>query len=287
MKLSEFVKESDLKDIPSPVRARLEAAVNGEIDRRMSEFSASEEKKFAGLIESVTRKFNEKVTAAVMESVKKTTDTSMNDKMCSVLKDVASVLESANIPATEATKRYQQELEKCNAMLRDAYRQRELVKQKLNNEEKINTIYALTKGMKPGVIDSVIQRFKDADPREVDKDTICAFISGNSNEIKTMDVNPELNGKLDMDNVNAALKEIDGDFDPMNLGLDRDPQEQGKSRSPVRFEAIAKGLDAPSVMSSPDTDLDELSDDASCDADVRKGIAECEAFGNFGGAGFI
>lgn len=287
MKLSEFVNESDLKAVPVSVITRLESVMQAELDRRMAAFSESEEMKFSGLIESVTKRFNEKVSAAVVESVKKNTDTSMNDKMYSVLKDVAAVLESANIPATEATKRYQQELEKCNSMLRDAYRQRELVKQKLNDEEKINTIYALTKGMKPDVIDAVIHRFKDADPREVDKDTICAFISGNTNEIQTMDVNPDINGKLDMDNVNAALKEIGGDFDPMNLGLDRDPQENGSAGTPVRFESISKGLDAPRVMSSPDTDLDEMSDEASCDADVRKGLAECEAFGKFGGAGFI
>lgn len=285
MELRTILTEAELAQIPEAVAAKIESAYCAELATAIQAENEKTTAKFNNLVEMVNQKVEDKVNAAVTESVNKMGNDAINNKMFNVLQNIAAVLESAGIPTTEVTKRLKEELAQCNINLKKAYQDREHVKKELNEQYKIVRIHELTKGCSPDVIDAAIQHFRHCDIREIDKDTISKFIDGDVTGESTfmLDVDPEAGGELNLDRVNASLREIDEDFEldvpsfPTRTG---GPSKKGASR----YESIGHGLRPQRVKTPASTATLEALEQPmqNMDEDVAEAMEQVQAYGALG-----
>ena len=223
----------------------------------------------------------------------------INDRMFKVLSAMSAVLESAGITislngtTSEETKKLRELLAQANTKLKTAYAERENLKDKLNEAEKKSYIMRLVQGMKPNVVQAVMAHFINYDVRDITSDSIMKFIDGSSNDVFMMDVDPERDGKLNMDNVVNALKDIDAELDRENKlesidGVFECDDEETPKATP-KIESIAKGLkpQRAGLASGMDTLFEDVNaeyvemptDDAS---DVEAAMSSVKAFENLG-----
>jgi hypothetical protein len=284
MNILDILDEEDKKTITPDVASRLESVFCTELAKQLDKSEKKNKETFDNFVESVNKKFDEKISNAILENVKTQKSNIMGDKLYKVVSDIANVLESAGIPTTETTKRLKEELAQSNVELQKVYQARELIKQKLNEEEKINFIYAETKGLKPELIDAVIEYFKDKDIREIDRPAIEKFISGDHSDVFLQDIDMDADTDLNMDKVNAALKDIE-----YNLNI-ATPTITRSNKGNTKFESLGHGLDKQRVFNSPNVTQDDLDDSQNDqDDDIQDAINNCNAFNDisFGQNSFI
>jgi glycine cleavage system regulatory protein len=200
---------------------------------------------------------------------------------------------SLNGTTSEETKKLRDLLAQANQKLKTAYSERENLKDKLNEAEKKSYIMRLVQGMKPNVVQTVLDHFSKYDVRDITSDSIMKFIDGTSNDVFMLDVDPEHDGKLNMDNVANALKDIDAELDRESKlesidGLFEGDVEEEPKAAP-KLEALSKGLKP--QRASLASNMDTLFDDANVDysdiqtddaSDIEAAMSNVQAFENLG-----
>ena len=260
MKLDEVLTEEERKSLSDDVVAKIEAALRVERETEAKKSNA----RFTKILESVGKEAERRIDKAIQENVSKIKTNAMSDKMYKVLQAVAAVLENAEIPITEDTKRIQQELNQCKINLKKAYEELNHVKAEYNEQMKKNFIFSQVQGLKPNVQNAVMQHFAHSDVREVTKEAISNFLNKNDTNVYMANVDPNAKGELNMDRVMADLDDIASD-------LERDVPSY-PTRSTVktavnesaakRFETLGKGLSPTrvNVCSTPNVTLESLAE---------------------------
>lgn len=299
MQLSSVLTEEEMSGLNPELVAKIESACNVEIAAAQEDGKDKQRKQVNKMLEAVTSKAETMIAEAVSENVAKMKTNAINDRMFKVLSAMSAVLESAGITislngtTSEETKKLRELLAQANTKLKTAYAERENLKDKLNEAEKKSYIMRLVQGMKPNVVQAVMAHFINYDVRDITSDSIMKFIDGSSNDVFMMDVDPERDGKLNMDNVVNALKDIDAELDRENKlesidGVFECDDEETPKATP-KIESLAKGLkpQRAGLASGMDTLFEDVNaeyveiptDDAS---DIEAAMSSVKAFENLG-----
>lgn len=299
MNLSSVLTEEEYSGINPDVIAKIESACNAELASVQEDSKDKQRKQVDKMLEAVSSKAEKMIGEAVAENVSKMKTDAINDKMYKALSAMSAVLESVGITislngtTSEETKKLRDLLAKANANLKTAYAEREALKDKLNDAEKKSYIMRLVQGMKPNVVQAVMNHFLPYDVRDITSDSIMKFIDGSSNDVYMLDVDPERDGKLNMDNVVNALKDIDDQLDRENKlesidGVFECDDEEPKKAMP-KIESLSKGLkpQRAGLAAGMDTLFEDVNvdlmdvptDDAS---DIAAAMSNVQAFENLG-----
>ena len=299
MELSSILTEEELSGINPEVVAKIESAYNGELAAVVEDSKDKQRKQVDKMLEAVSGKAETMIAEAVAENVSKMKTDAINDKMYKALSAMSAVLESVGITislngtTSEETKKLRDMLAQANQKLKTAYSEREDLKDKLNEAEKKSYIMRLVQGMKPNVVQTVLDHFSKYDVRDITSDSIMKFIDGTSNDVFMLDVDPEHDGKLNMDNVANALKDIDAELDRESKlesidGLFEGDVEDEPKAAP-KLEALSKGLKP--QRASLASNMDTLFEDANVDysdiqtddaSDIEAAMSNVQAFENLG-----
>lgn len=299
MELSSILTEEELSGISPEVVAKIESAYTGELAAVMEDSKDKQRKQVDKMLEAVSGKAETMIAEAVAENVSKMKTDAINDKMYKALSAMSAVLESVGITislngtTSEETKKLRDMLAQANQKLKTAYSERENLKDKLNDAEKKSYIMRLVQGMKPNVVQTVLDHFSKYDVRDITSDSIMKFIDGTSNDVFMLDVDPEHDGKLNMDNVANALKDIDAELDRESKlesidGLFEGDVEEEPKAAP-KLEALSKGLKP--QRASLASNMDTLFEDANVDysdiqtddaSDIEAAMSNVQAFENLG-----
>ena len=299
MELSSILTEEELSGISPEVVAKIESAYTGELAAVMEDSKDKQRKQVDKMLEAVSGKAETMIAEAVAENVSKMKTDAINDKMYKALSAMSAVLESVGInislngTTSEETKKLRDLLAQANQKLKTAYSERENLKDKLNEAEKKSYIMRLVQGMKPNVVQTVLDHFAKYDVRDITSDSIMKFIDGTSNDVFMLDVDPEHDGKLNMDNVANALKDIDAELDRESKlesidGLFEGDVEEEPKAAP-KLEALSKGLKP--QRASLASNMDTLFEDANVDysdiqtddaSDIEAAMSNVQAFENLG-----
>jgi glycine cleavage system regulatory protein len=299
MELSSILTEEELSGISPEVVAKIESAYTGELAAVMEDSKDKQRKQVDKMLEAVSGKAETMIAEAVAENVSKMKTDAINDKMYKALSAMSAVLESVGITislngtTSEETKKLRDLLAQANQKLKTAYSERENLKDKLNEAEKKSYIMRLVQGMKPNVVQTVLDHFSKYDVRDITSDSIMKFIDGTSNDVFMLDVDPEHDGKLNMDNVANALKDIDAELDRESKlesidGLFEGDVEEEPKAAP-KLEALSKGLKP--QRASLASNMDTLFEDANVDysdiqtddaSDIEAAMSNVQAFENLG-----
>lgn len=299
MELSSILTEEELSGISPEVVAKIESAYTGELAAVMEDSKDKQRKQVDKMLEAVSGKAETMIAEAVAENVSKMKTDAINDKMYKALSAMSAVLESVGITislngtTSEETKKLRDMLAQANQKLKTAYSERENLKDKLNEAEKKSYIMRLVQGMKPNVVQTVLDHFSKYDVRDITSDSIMKFIDGTSNDVFMLDVDPEHDGKLNMDNVANALKDIDAELDRESKlesidGLFEGDVEEEPKAAP-KLEALSKGLKP--QRASLASNMDTLFEDANVDysdiqtddaSDIEAAMSNVQAFENLG-----
>ena len=308
MELSSILTEEEMSGISPEVAAKIESACAAEV--RAAGGTDKQRKQVDQMLEAVSAKAEKMIAEAVAENVSKMKSDAINDHMYKVLCAVSACLESANIPVTlnnstsEESKRLAEQLAEVNKKLKSVYAEREDLKDKLNEAEKKSYIMRLVQGLKPDVAQAVIEHFMKYDVRDIDSDSVMKFIDSSSNDLYMMDVDPERDGKLNMDNVMNALKDIDTELDretkldsvgclddmkniDYEFGGENPFAPVKKPKTTPKLEALGKGLKpqrvavaTPNMVCEATDSIAPLGmDDA---ADVATAMDQMQAFADLG-----
>lgn len=300
MELSSVLTEEELSGLSPEIVAKIESASRAELE---SVGTDKQRKQVDKMLSVVSDKAEKMIAEAIQENVSKIKDNAINDKMYKVLCAMSACLESVGISisvngtTSEETKKLRDRLAEANAKLKTAYAEREELKDKLNNSEKKSYIMRLVQGMKPEVVQAVMSHFVNYDVRDITSDSIMKFIDGSSNDLYMLDVDPERDGKLNMDNVVNALKDIDDELDRENkLESVKDIDgmfecnEKAPEKPAPKLEALTKGLkpQRANLATGMDTLLEDINgmdlnevvtDDAS---DIAEAMSNVQAFESLG-----
>jgi hypothetical protein len=299
MNLSSVLTEEEYSGINPDVIAKIESACDAELASVQEDNKDKQRKQVDKMLEAVSSKAEKMIGKAVAENISKMKTDAINDKMFKALSAMSAVLESVGITislngtTSEETKKLRDLLAKANANLKTAYAEREALKDKLNDAEKKSYIMRLVQGMKPNVVQAVMNHFLPYDVRDITSDSIMKFIDGSSNDVYMLDVDPERDGKLNMDNVVNALKDIDDQLDRENKlesidGIFECDDEEPEKVTP-KIESLTKGLkpQRAGLAAGMDTLLEDVNvdlmdvptDDAS---DIAAAMSNVKAFENLG-----
>lgn len=300
MNLSSVLTEEEYSGINPDVIAKIESACNAELASVQEDNKDKQRKQVDKMLEAVSSKAEKMIGEAVAENVSKMKTDAINDKMFKALSAMSAVLESVGITislngtTSEETKKLRDLLAKANANLKTAYAEREALKDKLNDAEKKSYIMRLVQGMKPNVVQAVMNHFLNYDVRDITSDSIMKFIDGSSNDVYMMDVDPERDGKLNMDNVVNALKDIDDQLDRETKlesidGIFECDDDDEPVKATPKIESLTKGLkpQRAGLAAGMDTLLEDVNvdlmdvptDDAS---DIAAAMSNVQAFENLG-----
>lgn len=300
MQLSSVLTEEEMAGINPEIVAKIESACNGEIAAAQEDSKDKQRKQVNQMLEAVSSKAETMIAEAVSENVAKMKTNAINDRMFKVLSAMSAVLESAGITislngtTSEETKKLRDLLAQANTKLKTAYAERENLKDKLNEAEKKSYIMRLVQGMKPNVVQAVMAHFINYDVRDITSDSIMKFIDGSSNDVFMMDVDPERDGKLNMDNVVNALKDIDAELDRENKlesidGVFECDEAEETPKTTPKIESLTKGLkpQRANLSAGMDTLFEDVNaeyveiptDDAS---DIETAMSNVKAFENLG-----
>lgn len=298
MELKNVLTEEELSGLSDDVVAKIESACNTAIASASADSKDKQRKQVDKMLEAVSAKAEKMISDAVLENVSKMKTDAINDRMFKVLSAMSAVLESAGISislngtTSEETKKLRDRLAEANAKLKDAYAERENLKDKLNDAEKKSYIMRLVQGMKPDVVQAVMSHFVNYDVRDITSDSIMKFIDGSSNDVYMMDVDPERDGKLNMDSVVSALQDIDAELDRETKLESIDGlfecEEKPAVKAEPKLEALSKGLKpqranlasgADTLFEDVNVDYDVPTDDAS---DIAEAMSNVKAFESLG-----
>jgi hypothetical protein len=185
--------------------------------------------KFEKLVENISVKFSDQVERAIVENVKSRVAPVVDNKLSDVVSGMINILESAGIYNTEKSKELTAMLKTANQKLEDTFKEREVIREQLDAEKKINFILQRLSGMKPEIINSALAYFDKKDILDV-QDEIDAFIEGDFDNLIHDDTDNFNDGmsEITLDQVDDALKDITS------------TRESNSVRA--RFESLGRGL---------------------------------------------
>jgi hypothetical protein len=213
--------------------AVLDESVNKAYNEKISEIEKQTSDKFNMLVESLTKKFDEQVNKTIVESVKDNVGNTVNAKLYKIIYEMVNLLENSGISTTERTKELQSKLRLADDNLQSAYRERQEIKKQLTDAEKENFILSRLKGMKPEIVNSALEYFRDKDILDV-QDEIDAFLDGDFSSLIIDNNREEFAGDINLDQVRDALKDMDNQ--PRGSGV------VNVNGPAPKFEGLSKGL---------------------------------------------
>jgi hypothetical protein len=278
MELSKILTEAEMSQISPEIVGKIESAYRSELASAIESDSSKQRKQVEKMLECVMQRADKMIGEAVAESVEKYKSNAINDKMYKVLKAVSSCLESAGISFSEELADAKRERKADEQRLKEAYQALNKSKQRENELEKKNFILSQVNGMKPDEVQKVLNQFMKptVDVRDITKEAIAKFISGDSNDVFMLDIDPDCDGDLNMNNVANALKEINHELD-----METKPSSPNKVES--RFESLGKGLQPQrSTLPTGNVNLESLESGCSDDSDVAEAMAQLKDFAGIG-----
>jgi hypothetical protein len=278
MELSKILTEAEMSQLSSEIVGKIESAYRSELASAIESDSSKQRKQVEKMLECVMQRADKMIGEAVAESVEKYKSNAINDKMYKVLKAVSSCLESAGISFSEELADAKRERKADEQRLKEAYQALNKSKQRENELEKKNFILSQVNGMKPDEVQKVLNQFMKptVDVRDITKEAIAKFISGDSNDVFMLDIDPDCDGDLNMNNVANALKEINHELD-----METKPSSPNKVES--RFESLGKGLQPQrSTLPTGNVNLESLESGCSDDSDVAEAMAQLKDFAGIG-----
>ena len=278
MELSKILTEAEMSQLSPEIVGKIESAYRSELASAIESDSSKQRKQVEKMLECVIQRADKMIGEAVAESVEKYKSNAINDKMYKVLKAVSSCLESAGISFSEELADAKRERKADEQRLKEAYQALNKSKQRENELEKKNFILSQVNGMKPDEVQKVLNQFMKptVDVRDITKEAIAKFISGDSNDVFMLDIDPDCDGDLNMNNVANALKEINHELD-----METKPSSPNKVES--RFESLGKGLQPQrSTLPTGNVNLESLESGCSDDSDVAEAMAQLKDFAGIG-----
>jgi hypothetical protein len=278
MELSKILTEAEMSQLSPEIVGKIESAYRSELASAIESDSSKQRKQVEKMLECVMQRADKMIGEAVAESVEKYKSNAINDKMYKVLKAVSSCLESAGISFSEELADAKRERKADEQRLKEAYQALNKSKQRENELEKKNFILSQVNGMKPDEVQKVLNQFMKptVDVRDITKEAIAKFISGDSNDVFMLDIDPDCDGDLNMNNVANALKEINHELD-----METKPSSPNKVES--RFESLGKGLQPQrSTLPTGNVNLEALESGCSDDSDVAEAMAQLKDFAGIG-----
>ena len=282
MELSKILTEAEMSQLSPEVVVKIESAYRSELASAIESDSTKQRKQVEKMLECVMQRAETMIGEAVAENVEKYKSNAINDKMYKVLKAVSSCLESAGISFSEELADAKRERKADEQKLKEAYQALNKSKQRENELEKKNFILSQVNGMKPDEVQKVLNQFMKptVDVRDITKEAIAKFISGDSNDVFMLDVDPDCDGELNMNNVDNALKEI-------NHELDMETKQTKAPKADGRFESLGRGLQPQrSVLPTGNINLEALDAGCSDESDVAEAMAQLKDFAGFGSGKF-
>lgn len=278
MELSKILTESEMSQLSPEIVAKLESAYRSELAAAIESDGTKQRKQVEKMLECVMQRADKMIGEAVAENVEKYKNNAVNDKMYKVLKAVSACLESAGISFSEELADAKRERKADEQRLKEAYQALNKSKQRENELEKKNFILSQVQGMKPDEVQKVLNQFMKptVDVRDITKEAIAKFISGDSNDVFMLDIDPDCDGDLNMNNVANALKEINHELD-----METKPSKAAKVES--RFESLGKGLQPQrSTLPTGNVSLEALDGVGSEDSDVAEAMLQMKEFAGIG-----
>ena len=278
MELSKILTESEMSQLSPEIVAKLESAYRSELAAAIETDGTKQRKQVEKKLECVMQRADKMIGEAVAENVEKYKNNAVNDKMYKVLKAVSACLESAGISFSEELADAKRERKADEQRLKEAYQALNKSKQRENELEKKNFILSQVQGMKPDEVQKVLNQFMKptVDVRDITKEAIAKFISGDSNDVFMLDIDPDCDGDLNMNNVANALKEINHELD-----METKPSKAAKVES--RFESLGKGLQPQrSTLPTGNVSLEALDGVSSEDSDVAEAMLQMKEFAGIG-----
>ena len=277
MELSKILTEAEMSQLSPEIVGKIESAYRSELASAIESDSSKQRKQVEKMLECVMQRADKMIGEAVAESVEKYKSNAINDKMYKVLKAVSSCLESAGISFSEELADAKRERKADEQRLKEAYQALNKSKQRENELEKKNFILSQVNGMKPDEVQKVLNQFMKptVDVRDITKEAIAKFISGDSNDVFMLDIDPDCDGDLNMNNVANALKEINHELD-----METKPSSPNKVES--RFESLGKGLQPQrSTLPTGNVNLEALDGCCNDESDVAETMAQLKDFAGF------
>jgi hypothetical protein len=266
--LTDIFTEEEMKKMPSTMIE----GINSYYYKKIKEMEDINTKKFEDLVESITNKFDTQVNNAIIESARVNTGNLVNEKLYTIVKDIANLLENSGISTTEKTKELRHKLKVADEQLEKSYEEREVIKEQLTDEMKKNLIYNKLQGMKPEIIHNALEYFKDKDVREVTDEAIDMFLSGDFTDLLADAVeSDDFGSDISLDKIRDALEEID--------------EERAFEKSDKIFENLSKGINKQKVISPNVTkeDLNTLIESTEViDSDVKDALEKIDEYKGFG-----
>lgn len=258
-------------------------AIKSEIDSNVAIIESDTRQRFDAMVEGISARFDATVTNTITESVSsKLGDGSVNKKMLSVITDMVSVLENAGIDATEHSKELKVKIKLANEKLEDAYKEREVLKDQLDDADKENYILSRLVGSKAEVVSAALEFFKDKDLLDV-QDEIDAFADGDFSDIISGDDNIYDDGLNDV-----TLDQVSDVLD----GIHSDHTSRISKNKVAQFESLGRGLHPQkglAITSTPDiTDAALLEStftsdaDPEYDGDTGDALSQIDGYKNLG-----
>lgn len=278
MELSKILTESEMSQLSPEIVAKLESAYRSELAAAIESDGTKQRKQVEKMLDCVMQRADKMIGEAVAENVEKYKNNAVNDKMYKVLKAVSACLESAGISFSEELADAKRERKADEQRLKEAYQALNKSKQRENELEKKNFILSQVQGMKPDEVQKVLNQFMKptVDVRDITKEAIAKFISGDSNDVFMLDIDPDCDGDLNMNNVANALKEINHELD-----METKPSKAAKVES--RFESLGKGLQPQrSTLPTGNVSLEALDGVGSEDSDVAEAMLQMKEFAGIG-----
>lgn len=279
MELSKVLTESEMSQLSPDIVAKLESAYRTELAAAIESDSTKQRKQVEKMLECVMQRADKMIGEAVAENVEKYKNNAVNDKMYKVLKAVSACLENAGISFSEELADAKRERKADEQRLKEAYQALNKSKQRENELEKKNFILSQVQGMKPDEVQKVLNQFMKptVDVRDITKESIAKFISGDSNDVFMLDIDPDCDGDLNMNNVANALKEINHELD-----METKPTKP-TAKVESRFESLGKGLQPQrSTLPTGNVSLEALDNAVSDDSDVAEAMMQMKEFAGIG-----
>lgn len=279
MELSKILTESEMSQLSPEVVGKIESAYRADLAAAIESDGEKQRKQVEKMLECVQQRADKMISEAVAENVEKYKTNVVNDKMYKVLKAISACLESAGISFSEELADAKRERKADEQKLKEAYQALNKSKQRENELEKKNFILSQVQGMKPDEVQRVLNHFMKptVDVRDITKEAIGKFISGDSNDVFMLDIDPDCDGDLNMNNVANALKEINHELD-----METKPSKTA-AKVESRFESLGKGLQPQrSTLPTGNVSLEALDNVGSDDTDVAEAMLQMKEFAGIG-----
>lgn len=278
--LSKVLTESVTKKLGDANVKAITEACNAELSAQIADIEKANAEKFDNFVSGLVKQFDAKVESAINESVKNNIIGTANEKMFSVLQGVANLIESAGIPVTELSKELQLKLKDADSKIVSAMKEREQIKKALDNADKEKYIMNRLQGLRPEIVSSALDHFKDRDILDV-QDEINIFIDGDfSSIIPDTDSDNFNSDEFKLDDVRDALAEIEQNDNDNKVMSDIKTKNS-------KFESMNKNLSRIKVLgSNQDISIDTLNESVSpvneLDDDAREAMNKIQDFNNLG-----